>query len=98
MAKVKTIKFEVDGIEHVVIPRVLRRGVMQKIATLKEHFDIDDFDDPQEDWGVEWLSKSIDGEDPRLADEEVQSDAFVLCLDFFTIRLERMKNRSLPTN
>ena len=92
MGKQTKIPFEIDGVEHIVVPRVLRGPLISRLKTLNDVFDVEDLD-TDVDWGVEWLAKSIDGKAPLEADDEVQSEAFVICLDFFTPKLQRMKQR-----
>ena len=98
MAKVKELRFEVDGAEHVVVPRRMRRGLMNLLATVADPAPVEVILEDgaiqlegTEDWGVERLARSIDGECPTCADEEVQDYAFTACMNYFLPIVAKVK-------
>ena len=81
----KRLKFEVDGEQHELVMRPLRRALIMKMASLANP-------DDMSDWGIEAIVKSIDGEPIGDDGHELEWDAFPIATDFLTKKLSRIRS------
>ena len=78
MASKKTFEIEFEGEMHKYKIKPPKRSTMVKLQQLDADYDGED----TEDWGVELLVSSIDGEDPLEADELLQWEVMLEVIDF----------------